>query len=197
MKKKTPWYIAPYALLTIGIILAGYVAWRIITREHTASNLNANTTLASCGNGICENVACLSTNCPKPESEENCPQDCTGVDGATGSTDSGLVNVNEPNVNASADGAALRYVEAAQTAEQSTLCPKADMNLTVTEALALATKAGLTQGIKDIAASLYHYGSPLDQCVWEFKNYLSASRGANVIVIDSTQEIFERSSWGS
>ncbi len=30
----------------------------------------------SCGDGICQDVACLSLDCPKPETIENCPQDC-------------------------------------------------------------------------------------------------------------------------
>jgi hypothetical protein len=31
----------------------------------------------SCGNGICEEITCLSDNCPFPENSLNCPQDCS------------------------------------------------------------------------------------------------------------------------
>ncbi len=196
MRKTTPWYITPYVLLIVGIVLAGLVAWRIITRERAGIITETNVPIPTCGNGVCENVACLSTDCPKPESAENCPQDCAVADGVTGSTDSGLSNVDGLNANASTDSTVLQYAEAQQTAEQSVLCPKAGANLAVTEALVVAKKAGLTQGVEDISASFYHYGSPLDLCVWEFKNHLSASDGVIVIVIDSTQEIFERTTWG-
>lgn len=30
----------------------------------------------SCGNGTCENMACLGVDCPIPENNVNCPQDC-------------------------------------------------------------------------------------------------------------------------
>lgn len=33
---------------------------------------------SSCGNGVCENVACMAVGCPKPEDESNCPEDCGG-----------------------------------------------------------------------------------------------------------------------
>ncbi len=29
-----------------------------------------------CGNGICDQIVCLSCGCPCPETPENCPQDC-------------------------------------------------------------------------------------------------------------------------
>lgn len=33
----------------------------------------------TCGNGICEDVACLGIDCPEPETPKNCPQDCLTV----------------------------------------------------------------------------------------------------------------------
>lgn len=30
----------------------------------------------TCGNGTCENVACMAIGCPQPETSENCPADC-------------------------------------------------------------------------------------------------------------------------
>lgn len=197
MKRNAPWYVGPYALLIICIVCVGFFAWRIITREQTTTATNTNTQLASCGNGVCENVACLSTNCPKPETAENCAQDCTTSDAGTGSTDLAPVNSTASNVNAPADAAAVRYTVDTQTAEQAELCPKEDMNLSVAEALVVAQRAGLAQGIKDVTASLYHYGTPLNQCVWGFRNFLTATSGANIVVIDSTQEVYERTTWGS
>ncbi len=29
-----------------------------------------------CGDGICQQVACLAIGCPKPETKESCPKDC-------------------------------------------------------------------------------------------------------------------------
>ncbi|HCP08304.1 MAG TPA: hypothetical protein DIT25_00685 [Candidatus Moranbacteria bacterium] len=31
---------------------------------------------SSCGDGICQDMACLAIGCPEPETAENCPQDC-------------------------------------------------------------------------------------------------------------------------
>lgn len=195
MKRTAPWYVGPYALLIICIMCVGFLAWRIITRDHPTTATNTDTTPASCGNGVCDNVACLSTNCPKPETADNCPQDCAASDAGTGSTDLAPVNSNAPDVATPADVAAVRYTVGTQTAEQAELCPKADMNLSVAEALAVAQRAGLTQGISDVTALLYHYGTPLNQCVWGFRNFLTATDGMNIVVIDSTQEVFERTTW--
>jgi hypothetical protein len=30
----------------------------------------------TCGNGVCENIACVAAGCPVAENEKNCPQDC-------------------------------------------------------------------------------------------------------------------------
>ncbi|MFH1237754.1 MAG: hypothetical protein V1648_05130 [Candidatus Aenigmatarchaeota archaeon] len=30
----------------------------------------------SCGNGVCDTIACLAVGCPVPENEKNCPNDC-------------------------------------------------------------------------------------------------------------------------
>ena len=32
--------------------------------------------LATCGNGICEDMVCMAIGCPEAETIENCPQDC-------------------------------------------------------------------------------------------------------------------------
>ncbi|MCW1296396.1 MAG: PepSY domain-containing protein [Candidatus Parvarchaeota archaeon] len=32
-----------------------------------------------CGDGICQEIVCMATNCPCPETKENCPKDCTSV----------------------------------------------------------------------------------------------------------------------
>ncbi len=32
---------------------------------------------SSCGDGVCQNVACFGLDCPTPESPETCPADCT------------------------------------------------------------------------------------------------------------------------
>ncbi len=196
-KKRTPWYFVPYVVLVVGIVLAGYVAWRMIVHQHATNTTNANVVKASCGDGICENVACQSTNCPKPETPESCPQDCSAIDVPTGSTDSGASNTNSTNTNVSTNGPPLRFVVAAQTSAQATLCPEADANMTAAEALAEAQRAGLTQGTKEVTIALYHYDAPLDQCVWGFRNYLTATSGVSIVVIDSTQEVFEKTAWGT
>lgn len=34
--------------------------------------------LSGCGNGVCENIACMAIGCPEAENEVNCPEDCSG-----------------------------------------------------------------------------------------------------------------------
>ncbi len=32
-----------------------------------------------CGDGVCQEIVCLGTGCPCPETPESCPEDCSGV----------------------------------------------------------------------------------------------------------------------
>lgn len=104
----------------------------------------------------------------------------------------------ESNANASNSNAATErppFTVAAQTEEQMTICPVDDANLQPADAVSIAKKAGLPEGIADISVSHYNYGAPIEQCVWDVKNYLDRESGTSVIIIDSTQEVFEKKAW--
>ncbi|MFH0828673.1 MAG: hypothetical protein V1907_00630 [Candidatus Kerfeldbacteria bacterium] len=196
MQKKRQWYVIPLVVLAVGVVIAGYVLWRMVTKEPSTSlNDNRNseaTNLASCGNGVCENVACLSTNCPKPETPDNCPEDCLSRMNDNSSVPD--VNSDQQNAN-SGNPAGLQYSLSAQTKEQKNVCPPSDANLSPERAVAIAGRNGVTQGTKDLSVSFYHYGLPIDQCVWEIKSFLTATSGKAVVVIDSTQEVYDSRSW--
>lgn len=36
----------------------------------------SSTSKNQCGDGVCQEVACLAIGCPAPETPQNCPQDC-------------------------------------------------------------------------------------------------------------------------
>lgn len=198
MRQKRQWYVVPMAVLAIAVVAAGFILWRIVTKgsDGTAVNSATNTerseTPASCGNGTCENVACLSTNCPTPESEENCPEDCLPrmEDNAS------LPNENSNVVNSNANRSnGLSYGLSSQTDEQKAVCPVSDANLSPDRAVEIARTNGMTQGTRNLAVRFYPYGLPIDQCVWEVRSYLTASSGRVVVVIDSTQEVYDSYSW--
>ncbi len=68
-------------------------------------------------------------------------------------------------------------------------------NLQAADAVSIAKKSGLTDGIADVSVSYYNYGPPIEQCVWDVKNFLERESGTSVIIIDSTQEVFEKKTW--
>lgn len=82
-----------------------------------------------------------------------------------------------------------------QTLDQKKLCPIEDANLTPDDAVAIARRNGLAQGIQNVAVALYQFRAPLEQCIWEVKNYEKAGSGVSVIIIDATQEVFQKSAW--
>ncbi len=53
-----------------------------------------NSAFAACGDGACQNVACMALDCPAAESFENCPQDC----GTTANCNNGVLDVQEKDV---------------------------------------------------------------------------------------------------
>ncbi|MBI4426656.1 MAG: hypothetical protein HY567_03695 [Candidatus Kerfeldbacteria bacterium] len=199
MATRRPWYAVPLTLLVIGTALAGLAFWRILNRPSSPStNLNANQRVVApdsqCGDGICQDVACLSTGCPVPETPATCPADCASD--VVESTGSGGANENaQVNQNINAAGGALDFALEEQTLEQKRTCPLEDANLTPAEAVALAQRAGLMQGTGDVNVRLTIYPPPLEQCVWYVKNYLTASSGRQVVIIDATQEIYLNADW--
>lgn len=185
----------PFTLLVIGVVLAALVLWSMLNRPSRAPTNITQTTNAVktsfCGDGICKNVACLSTNCPPAESSASCPQDCPPEPqnvNAESSSDAAPLN---GNVNSGTP----QYTIAGQTEEQSGVCPIDGANLRADDAVGIAKNSGLAQGIADLSVSYYHYSTPIDQCVWDVKNYLTRDSGKSVIIIDSTQEVFEKTSW--
>jgi hypothetical protein len=200
MTRPRPWYAVPLTLLVIGTALAGVAFWRILNRPSAplANVGNTNERIVSpdsrCGDGICQDVACLSTNCPFPETSTNCPADCRSdaVDG----TGSGGVNENaNANQNTNATGEALDFALEEQTLDQKRTCPLEDSNLTPADAVGIAQATGLTQGIRSVRVSLYAYPKPLEQCVWYVENYLTRSSGRQIVIIDATQEIYLNTDW--
>lgn len=202
MKPRTrPWYLVPIVILTIGIVCAAIVFIQYLGKNDTNSantptKVNKNAASGpSCGNGICEDVACLSTNCPQPESESSCPEDCSV---SSGGSDSGIVETNtnarstNENVNVSVDDA---YVLDGQSLDQKRLCPIEDANLNPEHAVAIALRSGLSRGTQPLSVSLYQYEKPLDQCVWSVKSYTTATSGTVYTIIDATQEVFDSHAW--
>lgn len=197
------WFAVPLTVLLIGTGLAGVALWRIVNRPAApAADLNQaagqpdDSLLESCGDGICQDVACLSTNCPPPETADSCPADCAEDEAGESGSDSldGLSNTNQP---AEDDGgAALDFSLVDQMLEHKRTCPLEDANLTPSDAVAVAQSAGLAQGTDVVTVSLYPFGPPLEQCVWNVKNTLTSTGGRSVIVIDATQEVYQQTTWG-
>lgn len=196
------WYVVPLTVLVIGTALAGIAFWRIINRSSPSTdstetvNQPADALTDSCGDGICQNAACLSTNCPPPETPDSCPDDCAvdevGQAGAD-SADQPVANTNQP-----ADtGPALDFKLDEQSLEHKRTCPLEDSNLTPADAVAVAQAAGLAQGTGAVTVSLYQFGPPLEQCVWNVKNFTTTAGGRSVVIIDATQEVYQQSTWGS
>lgn len=53
----------------------------IIFPNHSATTPTeavSETQPSSCGDGVCQNVACFGLDCPEPETPETCPADCAG-----------------------------------------------------------------------------------------------------------------------
>jgi hypothetical protein len=203
MTRLRAWYAVPLAVLIVGIGLAGTALWRIINRPAApavnstqATNQSDDSLLDSCGDGICQNAACLSTNCPPPETPDSCPDDCT-VDEAgqagTDSADQPVANTNEPADTVTA----LDFKLDEQSLEHKRTCPLEDSNLTPADAVAVAQEAGLEQGTGAVTVSLYQFGPPLEQCVWNVKNFTTTAGGRSVVIIDATQEVYQQSAWGS
>ncbi len=194
-QRKRRWYAAPIALLSVGVVIAALVLWSIVDRPSGRNSVNDGRTSdtprsAYCGDGICDNVACLSTNCPPAESSLSCPQDCP-TEMQDGVAPGSNLNASNGNVNANRPP----FTVAAQTDEQTVICPIADANLQAADAVSIAKKSGLTDGIADVSVSYYNYGPPIEQCVWDVKNFLERESGTSVIIIDSTQEVFEKKTW--
>ena len=200
MPIKRPWFALPMLLLVTGVIAAGYVFWLIVNQHQGTTNTNvpvnahnSTTKVSRCGNGVCENVVCLSTNCPRPEDSNNCPEDCP-ADTSTGSNEfsTNATNSSPSNQNRSSE---LKYFAISQSLEDKKVCPLEEANLTPAAAVQLAQLAGLTQGKQNLEVRLYQYGSPLNQCVWSVKNFETASGGKIYLIIDATQEVFQKNSW--
>ncbi len=193
------WYWKPIGLLVVGIAVAGFAFWRMIILPVESPSTNpgrGNITVEqpSCGNGVCEDVACLATNCPLPESVENCPQDCGLDDVGAGNNINELANDNLNTAPPSATDA-LDFDMAAQTLEEKNVCPVEEANLTPTEAANLARSAGLGQGIAAVEIRLQKEEPPLEQCVWTVKNYETRDSGNEYLIIDSTQEVWRKNAW--
>lgn len=199
-RRSRPWYAVPIIILTVGIVSAAIVLVQFLGRDDAAkktiSNVNGtNRTSESpvCGNGVCENVSCLSTNCPQAESETSCPEDCAVPAGGTDSgIDQGNVNAPAVNVNSNIDAA---YTLETQSLDQKRLCPIEEANLAPDSAVAVALRAGLARGTQPLVVSLFQYQKPLDQCVWSVKSFTTATSGTVSTVIDATQEVFDTRAW--
>lgn len=192
------WMSFSIVVLAIGVALAGYVVFRILTRPSLVnqSNTNQGNVNASagptCGNGRCENVACLSTDCPDPETATSCPEDCADQ------PDDGNQNTNSvtdnQNTNATQPGA-LNFSSIPQTLAEKNACPLEEANLSPSDAVGIAASAGLAQGTKAVSVSLVLADPPLEQCVWAVKNYLTATGGRVMLIVDATQDVYRTSGW--
>ncbi len=184
----------PVAALVLGIVLVGAVFLRNLNRpaQTTAGQNAENANVAArCGDGICQSVACLSTNCPPPENETNCPQDCT-VEPEPTATNSSL----NGNTNATTSSA-LNYSVAAQSLAEQNDCPLQESNLSPSDAVSIAARTGLGQGAGTVAVRLYRYDEKPEECVWSIRNEESDHGGREVIIIDATQEVLRNSTWKS
>lgn len=195
-------FTVPLVLLSLGVLLSGYVFWRMVNRSGTErdspdSGQKASEEVVapdSCGDGICQNIACLSTNCPKPETIENCPEDCAEESAA--GNDPGAEE-DASNVNSEAAATALNFSLQEQTLDEKQACPIEESNLTPSDAVAIAQDAGLAQGTENLTVRLYKYALPLDECVWSVKNFATKDSGKDFLIIDLSQEVFQNNSWKS
>lgn len=193
-------FTVPLVLLSFGVLLSGYVFWRIVNRSGTGQEAKDGgkktseevVALDSCGDGVCQNTACLSTNCPKPETTENCPEDCAEESAAGNDL---VTEENAGNVNQETDATALDFTFTEQSLAEKQVCPIEESNLTPSDAVAIAQDAGLAQGTENLEVRLYKYAPPLDECVWSVKNFETKSNGKDFLIIDSSQEVFQKNSW--
>ncbi len=195
-------FTIPLVLLSLGVLLSAYVFWRIVNRPGTEPGSKDNGPAASeevatpdsCGDGVCQNIACLSTNCPLPETVENCPEDC--VEESAAANDLGN-DQSTDNVNQKTDAASLDFAFSDQSLDEKQACPVEESNLTPSDAVAIAQDAGLEQGTGKLEVRLYKYAPPLDECVWSVKNFAAKDNGKDFLIIDSSQEVFQQNSWKS
>lgn len=192
------WMTFSIVILIIGVLLAGYVVYRILTRPSSTEQSNSNSkntngvVAATCGNGRCENVACLATNCPEPETATSCPEDCSDQpDDANANTNTGAGNENTNTTPA----AGLNFSTAPQTLADKNACPVEEANMMPSDAVGIAATAGLAQGERAVEVKLLLADPPLEQCVWSIKNYLAADSGRIMLVVDATQDVYRTTSW--
>lgn len=194
----------PFFVLLIigGFVLLAFVLWRVLTvgvgSNTSLTNVgNANGSrggaLASCGDGICQNVVCLSIGCPEAETEGNCPADCGAESEAA--NDGEASSTEGENVNGGATSGALNFSAVPQSLEEKAVCPVEESNLTPSDAVRVAKEAGLEPGVKPVDVRLAKSQEPLDECVWTVKNFLTADGGRIFRIVDSSQEVFEKTSW--
>ncbi|MBI4092455.1 MAG: hypothetical protein HY420_00865 [Candidatus Kerfeldbacteria bacterium] len=201
IKRTRSWFATPIALLVVGVVLAGSALWRIVNRfpgpsgrqnSNTASRNAWPDSLSQCGDGVCQNVVCLSTNCPSPETPANCPADCPNE--STAQNEAGESSQNNTNVS-SGESAGLNFSISPQTPQQEKDCGIGEANMTPADAVAAAAAAGLRQGTGDVAVKLIKYTPPLDRCVWAVTGFEASDRGLTYLIIDATQEVWQKLSW--
>ncbi|MBI5404753.1 MAG: hypothetical protein HY976_00850 [Candidatus Kerfeldbacteria bacterium] len=192
------WMTFSVGLLVIGILLAGYVVYRILTRPSSTDQGNTNLentngiVAPTCGNGRCENVACLATNCPEPETATSCPEDCSDLPDDTAEN----ANATPGNANTNAGSAGvLNFSAAPQSLADKNSCPVEEANMTPSDAVGIAAAAGLAQGQRAVEVKLLLADPPLEQCVWSIKNYLADDSGRMMLVVDATQDVYRTTSW--
>lgn len=199
--KSLPRFTIPIVLLLLGVLVAGYAFFRIIERpgkegaDQDETNASSEVRPESCGDGVCQEVACLSTDCPEAETAENCPEDCGDASEAT--NDISRDNENA-DTNESADGGVtLNFAFKDQSQQEKQDCPVEEANLTPSDAVSIANDEGMEQGVQDVDVRFLKQAPPLDQCVWTVKSYESKSNGKEYSIVDATQEVYQKSTWKS
>jgi len=186
-RRRVPWFTWPIGILVLGIIVAGLALYAILESRQTQDGVNSNINSASsarCGNGVCENVACLAANCPAPETAESCPADC-----ASGRSD-GEVPPDDRNVNQNQNlnqntnavpSAALDFTLGSQSNSDAVACPVSGANMTPSDVASSVAAIGMQQGTSDIRIVFGMSESPLDQCIWTVRNYVSETSGTEIV----------------
>lgn len=192
-------------LIVIGALFVALAGWYWSQRDSVGqpSSGESDETLVDeaeagiCGDGICQDVACLSTYCPDPETEINCPADCAVEEEITDGSNDPADDEAPVDDTPAESVASLDFSFAAQSSDELRDCPVEEANLAPSDAVNLAQAVGLSQGIQNVEVRLFRDTGSLAQCVWSVRSYSRADGGSEVVVIDSTQDVLSAVDWGS